>query len=180
MAPPYEALSYVWGSQGNPEQIFLNGHPYKITQNLQQALLQLRSPTEDRATWIDALTINQSDLAERSVQVQKMKIIYSMATRVLVWLGLGDDNTLMAFKAVNSVNMVEQSSGILPQPPGSVMRSYLSEAFVDLIYLNYWDRVWIVQEIMYAKEAIILLGATFRRVSIIRSVLEGLFEHRIR
>ncbi|KAL8376856.1 hypothetical protein RB595_007809 [Gaeumannomyces hyphopodioides] len=37
--------------------------------------------------WIDALCINQADLAERAEQVPRMRAIYSLATRTVIWLG---------------------------------------------------------------------------------------------
>ncbi|RII13657.1 hypothetical protein CUC08_Gglean004427 [Alternaria sp. MG1] len=38
--------------------------------------------------WIDAICINQSDINERSEQVPRMGDIYSMASRVWIWMGL--------------------------------------------------------------------------------------------
>jgi hypothetical protein len=40
--------------------------------------------------WADALCINQSDLEERASQVQLMAQIYTGASKVLIWLGMGD------------------------------------------------------------------------------------------
>ena len=37
--------------------------------------------------WIDSICINQSDLAEKSSQVNLMRRIYRKAKRVIVWLG---------------------------------------------------------------------------------------------
>jgi hypothetical protein len=53
-APDYEALSYVWGAQTELDEILLDGEAYKITQNLGEAMLQLRSTDHDRLLWIDA------------------------------------------------------------------------------------------------------------------------------
>ncbi|KAJ4289848.1 hypothetical protein N0V90_011180 [Kalmusia sp. IMI 367209] len=38
--------------------------------------------------WIDAICINQGDIAEKNEQVPRMGDIYSMATRVWIWLGV--------------------------------------------------------------------------------------------
>jgi hypothetical protein len=38
--------------------------------------------------WIDAICINQSDINERNEQVPRMGDIYSMASRVWIWMGL--------------------------------------------------------------------------------------------
>jgi len=74
--PVYEALSYAWGDRIRGYPIALNGLPFIVFDNLGQALHQLRDTEHDRTLWIDAICINQSDLEERSSQVQKMQQIY--------------------------------------------------------------------------------------------------------
>lgn len=75
--------------------MILDGSPFRITYNLAAALKHLRA-TElfaDEAAlpiWIDAICINQADLAERSQQVAIMGSIYSGARCVLSWLGEPD------------------------------------------------------------------------------------------
>lgn len=63
---PYEALSYVWGAREATDNIFLDGCPFTVTENLYQALECLRQPDEDRLLWIDAICIDQSDDAVSS------------------------------------------------------------------------------------------------------------------
>jgi hypothetical protein len=42
-APAYEALSYEWGDpKGKSQTILLNGQPFKISENLHQALQHMR------------------------------------------------------------------------------------------------------------------------------------------
>lgn len=76
-APEYEALSYVWGSHEDPKLIELKRNSCWITRNLDEALHRLRSLTENRVLWIDALAINQTDIDERNHQVRIMGDIYS-------------------------------------------------------------------------------------------------------
>jgi hypothetical protein len=63
--PSYQALSYTWGMQPNVEDILLDGLRFKVTPNLEDALLELRGHAVD-IIWIDAICINQADLLERS------------------------------------------------------------------------------------------------------------------
>ncbi|KAI8628880.1 heterokaryon incompatibility protein-domain-containing protein [Xylariaceae sp. FL1651] len=86
-APEYEALSYVWGHLEFTQEISLDGRPFKITKNLECALRHLRQVSAERVLWVDALCINQADVAERSHQVTLMKDIYSLCERDLAWLG---------------------------------------------------------------------------------------------
>jgi tetratricopeptide (TPR) repeat protein len=98
-APPFEALSYMWGPSHKKRQLQLNGCMLNITDNLWHALTQLRSTTKDRLFWVDAISINQMDSRERSSQVELMRDIYSTATYTRVWLGgeSGNSHLVMSF-----------------------------------------------------------------------------------
>ena len=89
----YDALSYVWGTASDRVDIQCSGKPVSITKSLAEALLHLRSDTDERTLWIDQLCINQEDSAERNQQVTMMGDIYSLARKVVVWLGTSDDET---------------------------------------------------------------------------------------
>ncbi|KAG8675844.1 hypothetical protein FPOAC2_01926 [Fusarium poae] len=96
---PYEALSYVWGTQSTPSEITVDGKTMSITTSLYEALHHLRQEDQDRILWVDALCIDQSNIKERSHQVNHMGEIYRKADNVIVWLGyLSGDAAL--FKAV--------------------------------------------------------------------------------
>ncbi|KAI1819221.1 heterokaryon incompatibility protein-domain-containing protein [Xylaria intraflava] len=85
--PEYEALSYVWGPLEFTQDILVEGQPFQITENLECALRHLRHASSARVIWVDALCINQANIAERNHQVTLMKDIYSQCTRDLAWLG---------------------------------------------------------------------------------------------
>ncbi|SPJ89577.1 uncharacterized protein FTOL_12938 [Fusarium torulosum] len=105
----YTALSYVWGDRKNPHEIFIDGKPFYVGENLYVALLRLRQPvdvfgigatapedfhdqtfdaiqqhmsSESRFLWVDAICINQNDVAEREAQVRLMARIYQQADHV--------------------------------------------------------------------------------------------------
>lgn len=97
--PIYRALSYVWGTAPPNTTISINGHETKITPSLAATLRRIRNPASSSATadgsliWIDAICINQADLAERESQVKLMGRIYRQASRVLIWLGEGTEHS---------------------------------------------------------------------------------------
>jgi hypothetical protein len=67
--PAYEALSYVWGYADNPVTIYIGlekKYTLAVTRNLATALRHLRYNDRSRTLWIDAICINQLDIAERS------------------------------------------------------------------------------------------------------------------
>ncbi|KAK4549632.1 hypothetical protein LTR36_004933 [Oleoguttula mirabilis] len=76
---PYEALSYTWGDATQQTHVTVNGIRATVTTNLDQALRGLRYVDKDRIIWVDALCINQHDLAERGAQVREMGTIYRSA-----------------------------------------------------------------------------------------------------
>lgn len=85
--PIYEALSYVWGSTKNLIDIRIGNDCLAVTRNLAKALPYLRYKDKPRILWIDAICVNQQDLKERGHQVKRMADLYTLADRVVVWLG---------------------------------------------------------------------------------------------
>ncbi|EUC49159.1 hypothetical protein COCMIDRAFT_85426 [Bipolaris oryzae ATCC 44560] len=90
--PKFQAISYVWGDTTNKLSITVNGQHLAVTQNVVTGLQRLRATGETLALWLDAVCINQSDIHERSEQVQCMREIYSSADEVFIWLGYGRDS----------------------------------------------------------------------------------------
>jgi hypothetical protein len=83
----FEALSYVWGDDADTVAIILCGRSASVRANLASALRHLRLSSSVRNLWVDALCINQMDVAERSQQVTLMGEIYTKAEKVIIWLG---------------------------------------------------------------------------------------------
>lgn len=174
-APPFEAFSYVWGNQQNPGSLNLDGHLLDITNNLEAALLQLRSETHDRLLWVDAICINQADLKERSEQVYLMRDIYIKATRTIVWLGKAEANSDLAMKFLGEL-------GAHPSPEDFVLRTLRTRqdnALYDSInslfkQKAYWRRLWIVQEVICATDVVVHCGKHSVSYATMQSIL-GLF-----
>lgn len=74
-APEWEALSYAWGEPECDKRITVNRRGIFVRQNLLHALLHLRSES-DRILWVDALSINQGNIAERNHQAIQISRIY--------------------------------------------------------------------------------------------------------
>ena len=90
--PSYEAISYVWGSGSEKENIVCDGKRLPIAVTLASALRRVRRLDRTRLVWADAICINQGDVEERSDQVRYMASIYSKVEQVLVWLGDDEDH----------------------------------------------------------------------------------------
>jgi len=70
-------------------QIFVrcNGAILPVSTNLFNGMRRLRGQPSIRYLWVDCLCINQSDVAERSQQAQKIGQVYNGARLVPIWLG---------------------------------------------------------------------------------------------
>lgn len=132
---PYEAVSYTWAnSLGDREKnrvIYIGDRwdMLHITENCFDALRTCRFQRHDRRLWIDAVCINQTDNPERSHQVGMMRSVYSAARRVLIFLGM--DHT-------------QKLTGSVSDDPEIVIKN------------PYFSRVWVIQEVASAKEALVL------------------------
>jgi hypothetical protein len=93
----YEAISYVWGTQGTPATIYCRSDiddgyiRLSIPQNAADALEAVREPRSERLLWIDSICISQTSIDEKSAQVAMMDLIFANATGVLIWLGSEND-----------------------------------------------------------------------------------------
>jgi hypothetical protein len=163
-SPQFDALSWVWGDPKDVRPIILEGELWWAPKNLVIALEHLRPESAPRVIWIDALCINQSEttagLAERGHQIGLMRRIYTTANRVLVWMGLEREWTKGVLSLLTDVADNAQDFG--DEPP-SLPRPYhvpYTESWKVLHLLSepWWDRVWVLQEVGLAKEAVLYHG----------------------
>lgn len=92
------ALSYVWGAKTGTRPIKCDGMSLLVTPNCELALRYLRHPDAWRVLWVDALVIDQENIAERSQQVALMPDIYRRAGMVCIWLGEGTETSRTFFR----------------------------------------------------------------------------------
>lgn len=115
-APPYSALSYVWGSPTSTHPITIHQshvtcgldasldalridasescETVQVTRNLEAALRHLVASLDgEMFLWVDALCIDQSNNGEKASQVARMTEIFRRAERVFVWLGDAEEGS---------------------------------------------------------------------------------------
>jgi hypothetical protein len=158
-AHPYEALSYVWGSENKPKFIAINNQRLYVTQNLYTVLLHLRDHLCSQPIWVDAICINQSDELEKSSQVKRMRDIFAKASKVIAWIGEPDQLSSLAF---DTLERFAAEDGTLN---GSVTCRNICDnldkrelALRSFTERPYFTRVWIVQEIVVARRVNICSG----------------------
>jgi hypothetical protein len=99
----FEALSYTWGDASDRVDTICNRASLSVTRSLHSALLTFRRLQNTTLMWVDAVSINQTDLQERSEQVRLMTATYSQA-HVLVWLGEERDEDTLAFSLLQQLS----------------------------------------------------------------------------
>ena len=194
----YEAQSYTWAPTTPSKAIYCNGREIRITANLYDALVALRWVSEFRGLWIDQITINQQDNAEKNSQVKLMGTIYSKADHVLVWLSnhTWKDETVkdhiiefdelcrricetysQAFSDRLTLDDAQEED-LLKIRPGvwnSVCAIYQS---------NYFRRVWMIQEVVRAKECFAMISGNlliWKSMELMGSVLQQItFQQQVR
>jgi hypothetical protein len=154
---------------GGPDELYksiaVNGQKITVRRNLWWALghLRQRLPGMNQTLWVDALRIDQNNLAERSAQVSIMSSIYSIASKVLIWLGEESADSKAAFKAVAEFLKEPQ----IPEWEAkerfpSTWNAFFDEhrmKFILLCERPYWGRLWIIQEVCLASRLQIHCGS---------------------
>lgn len=184
--PAYDALSYTWGDPRpallqavGPFQykrqftIICDGKASIVTANLYYALLQFRRLNRSvpalhgkviqSRIWIDAICINQRDLAERSAQVAIMDNIYKHASTVFAWLGKDDRYTEPAFRLIHHLSGIPEDEFCRYMYSTSKVEGFGIaradwEAFVAFMNRSWFKRAWVVQEVVLASDLLILCG----------------------
>lgn len=175
----YHCLSYTWGDPfGHPmvpiekavaRHVICNGKLIDVTANLFDALstLRYRIPTELKQIWIDAICINQKDIAERSSQVAQMNTIFSSAVSVIAWLGPDDKHTSRLLETVGALSSCdirpfERRDYFHDSEEASIEMSRLpplDPIASSLMFRRAWFcRVWIIQEVVLARSIRMFIG----------------------
>jgi hypothetical protein len=193
-ANQYSCLSYVWGSKDKTSGIVLNGHDHLIHRNLHCQLLRLRANGVTQPLWCDAICINQADFRERGTQVGMMGRIFSGADRV--FFGVDEEGLDMLSQPANEWESALQAdleglsrdshldslgcftSGSMGQARGSPSDIIAASQFRRIINSSFFSRCWTVQEVVLAKEAVILGNWGKIPWSLVVKALERYNHHR--
>jgi hypothetical protein len=149
-----------------------------ITQNLYDALVHLRQRWTSRELWVDAICINQEDNAEKAAQIPLMGRVYFLAKRVIIWLGLIDEHTTQTLALINMIAITAKLETGLRRPtihdleleefdearhaqrrlPSWVLEIEKWQALGAFLSRPWFSRVWILQEVILAPEALVQVG----------------------
>ncbi|KAF2809774.1 uncharacterized protein BDZ99DRAFT_388860, partial [Mytilinidion resinicola] len=167
--PEYETVSYTWGGEEDDttrcKPVFIG--PYwdilLQTKNCWDNLMLMRPSSGQRVIWIDAISINQKNHTEREDQVAKMGRIYEDSMRVFVFLG----NDIV-HSIGNGSYPTRRKLHTLPREAvdgdgsGSDQTGLFTLNF--LLKRRYFNRIWVVQELILSPQAIIRIGSSEYRI----------------
>ncbi len=112
--------------------------------------------------WIDAVCINQKDVAERNSQVPLMAQLYTQAARVLAWFGPVEEKTVVGINTLGRIHLAVEAFpngddwlAAVPElcriDEESELGNGAWSALYHVLTHPYWSRLWILQERVYAK-----------------------------
>ena len=153
----YVCLSYMWADEHFPAHILVNQQRLSIRRNLYSFLKYARRTNICDWLWIDAICIDQQNVQERNLQVQRMSQIYKQASVVLVWP-----------KSVGSIENIGSERSIFRKALRTKLASRMLFSHRAREILNstsdlespYWCRLCIVQEIFQARRIVVVLGSS--------------------
>ncbi|KAH7407098.1 heterokaryon incompatibility protein-domain-containing protein [Phaeosphaeria sp. MPI-PUGE-AT-0046c] len=154
-APPFTALSYVWGPPEPAHEIIVDKKTFRIRENLFNFLCEFRRIAPDTENvsgillWIDQISIDQTSIAERGHQVRMMNEIYLSADYVIAWLGFGERRVEAKRHA--------QYGGTEYEAAHDYKRTGDLKFFKVLLYNEYFQRLWVAQEFVLARRVRILV-----------------------
>jgi hypothetical protein len=73
------------------ERISINDSPFPVTKTIRDALRRVRSKIELRCFWLDAISVDQNNLQEKSTQAGLLREVFSRAKSVLMYVGEPED-----------------------------------------------------------------------------------------
>lgn len=178
--PPYEALSYTWGTPGNEEHVYVTDPAdplrtpswLRIRANLASALRHLRYPDRQRTLWVDAISINQANIDERGRQVKRMSQIYPLSENVIIWIGTESEDSTHALETLQYFS--EQVEYIISHrwgdAPNAQERDWWRDghtlpydektwkSIFSLLQRSWFERVWVLQEALSCSRVLLQCG----------------------
>ncbi|KAH8880293.1 hypothetical protein GQ53DRAFT_813423 [Thozetella sp. PMI_491] len=170
--PRYVALSYAWGDFSQPGPVLIDECTLPLSE-----IGGAAAPST--GIWIDALCINQADTAEKNAQVRLMSRIYSEATCVFIWLGPDRDGSgVAALRMLSQLGVFFRELRAAPSFDNAKIAAFVKTVLqfaeprphgaggtfdFDLIWRllrqrPWWWRVWVIQEMVLARTAMVFCG----------------------
>ncbi|GJC78263.1 hypothetical protein ColLi_01101 [Colletotrichum liriopes] len=172
---PYQGEHYIrMGGKMPDAPLVCDGVEMIVGGELFRALRRIRKEDKAVRIWVDALCINQQDIAERNEHVKIMGQVYAGASHTRVWLG---ESTQMDFHAIRTMFAIsEVFDDLFVKRKVLDHNSTMQEVqwhfyntgdtqrldwglLADMLDRAWFKRTWIVQEIANSRDISVHLGS---------------------
>lgn len=138
-------------------------------------------PEDWRFFWIDAICINQNDQNEKQHQIGLMHRIYSQASSVIGWLtpfeGHVEPETrsilLQLVQKDHNVSTKGDVASRKNQQPSTPPRAGASVHHRAIVHNAYWQRMWVVPEVILASKITFLYGSIWLTEAFMHDILQN-------
>lgn len=165
----FSALSYVWGPPLQPFELRTSTGAVLLTTALYSALSRIRHKDTTILLWVDAVCINQADEHEKIIQIRLLREIFQSAEVVFAWIGDEKENSNRAIEALVQVRTLAVAPDDWPQQLPPVSPTWVGgippptdDVWLDigrLFQRDWFQRVWVVQELVLASQVKIFCGS---------------------
>lgn len=159
--PAYEALSCTWGQATQDWIIVVNDLPFGVSENVIAALRALRYQGKTRTLWVEATCVDQSNIAERSSQLQLKNQIFERAAGVIAWLGSGTIKTHETFRFIE--RHIESTSSPLKAEvdwDDAYGHNIMENIAEDILHRKWWQWAPAVREVAESDRITIKCGSS--------------------
>ncbi|KAK4954512.1 hypothetical protein LTR10_007943 [Elasticomyces elasticus] len=186
--PGFTAISYRWGDErvkGELEMrnVYAEGEVHiaedycvkELPQSTLDMLLELHETGRIRGKWfwIDYLSLDQSNVSEKSAQVKRMGTVFELAVEVLVYTGPAVPSTQLAMTFWEALERTFEAFPRRGQDGELILYSHEEllghtfttwaspewKALQEHLTRPYFRRLWVIQEVVLAQNAIYLWGS---------------------
>lgn len=183
-------LSYYRSGSDGYVDILINGRKFYVQDTVYHLLRTLWASAEIQQRfrdgqhfWLDAICVNQNDEIETVQQTSIMHEIYKAAQHVYVWLGTAYNSSAVAMDFLShlipSTSPQESATNLHPRTQSHLKGQYWPLYF--LFIRPYWERTWVVQEFLLARDVTLLCGdraVPWSKAEYLVSRLDGDYEFR--
>ncbi|RMY21294.1 hypothetical protein D0866_12317 [Hortaea werneckii] len=162
-SPAYQALSYTWGGQERVHPVQVGDNTVLLVTKNCLAALRLLRQKNILVVWIDAVCIDQSNPAEKAIQVAMIGDVFRNATRTLIYTGseAGDGAGVAGVGPSHNRSLVPSGmrkwlKGYEFEGKANSWSDTRSTFGSNMAQRPWFRRTWVVQELMLSRRPVII------------------------
>lgn len=145
----------------NGQNFYVQATVYHLLQTLQASAEIQQRLQNGEYFWLDAICIDQNDESETKQQTSNMHEIYKAAQHVFAWLGKAYNRSCSAMDFLSHQSYTYWKDYPLQSRPLQLYWRSEENQYPPLYSLfirPYWQRIWVIQEFLLARDFTLLCG----------------------